>query len=367
MSQLAGKPAAQTVGLARAQPARREYSSAKPFLLLALLALLGVLLLLSLALGSASIPLEQIVTVVLGGQADHESWTNIILKFRLPKTATAALAGMALGVSGLLMQTYFRNPLAEPFVLGVSSGASLGVALVVLGSGAVGGALLAGLGLAGDLLLTAAAGAGAALSMTLVLLVAARVRSGVTLLLLGLMFGYLVGAMVSLLLYFALPERIQAYVNWTFGSFSGVTAAQLPILAFFVLSGLLLSAALVKPLNALLLGEDYARSLGIHLQWTRFLIILATALLVSAVTAFCGPIAFLGIAVPHLCRGLLGSSDHRLLLPGACLAGACVALCAALIAELPGNNLVLPLNVVTALLGAPVVMLVALRHARGVA
>ncbi len=368
MSQLAGKPtAAQAGNIPRARLKRREYAGARPALLLLLLALLGFLLLLSLALGSASIPLEQIVTVLLGGQADHLSWTNIVLKFRLPKTATAALAGMALGVSGLLMQTYFRNPLAEPFVLGVSSGASLGVALVVLGSGAVGGALLAGLGLAGDLLLTAAAGAGAALSMTLVLLVAARVRSSVTLLVLGLMFGYLVGAMVSLLLYFALPERIQAYINWTFGSFSGVTAAQLPILALFVLSGLLLSAALVKPLNALLLGEDYARSLGIHLQWTRLVIILATALLVSAVTAFCGPIAFLGIAVPHLCRGLLGTSDHRLLLPGACLAGACVALCAALIAELPGNNLVLPLNVVTALLGAPVVMLVVLRHARGVA
>ncbi len=365
MSQLAGQ--AQAGSFSRDRLHRREYAGAKPALLLLLLALLGLLLLLSLALGSASIPLDQIVTVLLGGQADHQSWTNIILKFRLPKTATAALAGMALGVSGLLMQTYFRNPLAEPFVLGVSSGASLGVALVVLSSGAVGGALLAGLGLAGDLLLTAAAGAGAAISMTLVLLVAVRVRSSVTLLVMGLMFGYLVGAMVSLLLYFALPERIQAYVNWTFGSFSGVTVAQLPILALFTLGGLLLSAALVKPLNALLLGEDYARSLGIHLQWTRFAIILSTALLVSAVTAFCGPIAFLGIAVPHLARGLLGSSDHRLLLPGACLTGACVALCASLIAELPGNNLVLPLNVVTALLGAPVVILVVLRQMRGLA
>ena len=350
----------------RARPIGREYSGAKPAMLPLLLALLAILLLLSLALGSASIPLEQIVIVLLGGEADQASWTNIVLKFRLPKTATAALAGMSLGVSGLLMQTYFRNPLAEPFVLGVSSGASLGVALVVLSAGAAGGALLAGLGLAGDLLLTVAAGAGAALSLILVLLASLHIRSGVTLLLLGLMFGYLVGALVSLLLYFALPERIQAYVNWTFGSFSGVTAAQLPILAAFTLSGLLLSASLVKPLNALLLGEEYARSLGIHLRRTRCAIILATALLVSAVTAFCGPIAFLGIAVPHLSRGLLGSSDHRLLLPGACLTGACVALCAALIAELPGNNLVLPLNVVTALLGAPVVMLVALRHLRGV-
>ena len=201
--------------------------------------------------------------------------------------------------------------------------------------------------------------------MGLVLLVAVRIHSGVTLLILGLMFGYLVMAMVSLLLYFALPERIQAYINWTFGSFSGVTGEQLPVLAIIVLAGLLLSAALTKPLNALLLGEEYAGSLGANLKRTRIGIVLATALLVSAVTALCGPIAFIGIAVPHLARGLLASADHRLLLPGACLAGACVALCASLIAELPGNNLVLPLNVVTALMGAPVVMLVVLRHARG--
>lgn len=353
-----GKPRWSLVG-------SREYAGARPLALVALLVALCLLLMLSLALGSASIPLEQILTILLGGEAERLSWTNIVLKFRLPKAATAALAGMALGVSGLLMQTYFRNPLAEPFVLGVSSGASLGVALIVLSSGAVGGALLAGLGLAGDLLLTVAAGAGAAVTMTLVLLVAVRVQSSVTLLILGLMFGYFVGAIVSLLLYFALPERIQAYVNWTFGSFGGVTVKQLPILTMFVAVGLLLSALLVKPLNALLLGEDYARSLGINLKRARIGIVLATAMLVSAVTAFCGPIAFIGIAVPHLCRGLLGSSDHRLLLPATCLAGACVALCAAIIAELPGNNLVLPLNVVTAFLGAPVVMLVVLRQVRG--
>jgi len=376
MSQLAGKavhhaPASKRIGARKASHRRpaswasRQFSGARPLVLILLLALLGALLLLSLALGSAVIPLDQIVNVLLSGEADKPAWTNIVLKFRLPKTLTAMLAGMALGVSGLLMQTWFRNPLAEPFVLGVSSGASLGVALVVLTAGAGGGALLAGLGLAGDLLLTAAAGLGAAVTMGLVLLVAARIQSSVTLLILGLMFGYLVAALVSLLLYFALPERIQAYINWTFGSFSGVTGAQLPLLAIIVLAGLLLAAALVKPLNALLLGEDYARSLGVDLKPTRVGIVLATALLVSAVTAFCGPIAFIGIAVPHLCRALLASADHRLLLPGTCLAGACVALCASIIAELPGNNLVLPLNVVTALLGAPVVMLVVLRAMRG--
>lgn len=375
MSQLAGK---------RAQPAATdaiwenpvkapaadktlgsEFTGARPHVLLLLLMLLGALLLLSLALGSASIPFDQVVGVLISGESERPAWTNIILKFRLPKTLTAMFAGMALGVSGLLMQTYFRNPLAEPFVLGVSSGASLGVALVVLTTGAAGGALLAGLGLAGDLLLIAAAGLGAALSMSLALFVAVRVKGSATLLLLGLMFGYLVAAMVSLLLYFALPERIQAYINWTFGSFSGVTSEQLPVLALIVLAGLLLSGALSKPLNALLLGEEYARSLGADLVRIRIGIVLATALLASAVTAFCGPIAFIGIAVPHLCRALLASADHRLLMPGACLAGACVALCAALIAELPGNNLILPLNVVTALMGAPVVMLVILRQAQG--
>lgn len=342
-----------------------EFAGARPLMLLLLLSLLGGLLLLSLSLGSASIPFDQVVSVLLGGEADRLAWTHIVLKFRLPKALTAIFAGVALGVSGLLMQTYFRNPLAEPFVLGVSSGASMGVALVVLTAGGVGGALLAGLGLAGDLLLTVSAGLGAALTMSLVLLVAVRIQSSATLLLLGLMFGYLVSAMVSLLLYFALPERIQAYINWTFGSFSGVTGEQLPVLAIFVLAGLLLAAALSKPLNALLLGEDYARSLGVNLKSTRIGIVLATALLVSAVTAFCGPIAFIGIAVPHLCRGLLASADHRLLLPGTCLAGACIALSASIIAELPGNSLVLPLNVVTALMGAPVVMLVIMRQGRG--
>ena len=376
MSQLAGGglhrlPASARVVTSKARDrwptsrASREFSGARPLVLILLLALLGALLLLSLALGSAAIPFDQILSVLLHGQADQPAWTHIVLKFRLPKAATAMLAGMALGVSGLLMQTYFRNPLAEPFVLGLSAGASLGVALIVLTAGAAGGAMLAGLGLAGDLLLTVAAGLGAAVTMAIVLLVATRVQSSVTLLILGLMFGYLVAALVSLLLYFALPERIQAYINWTFGSFSGVTGPQLPILAIMVAAGLLLSAALVKPLNALLLGEEYARSLGVDLKPTRVGIVLATALLVSAVTAFCGPIAFIGIAVPHLCRALLASADHRLLLPGTCLAGACVALCAAIIAELPGNNLVLPLNVVTSLLGAPVVMLVLLRHARG--
>ncbi len=334
----------------------------RPTLLLVLFAGLCVVFILSLALGSVEIPIEQIITVLLGGEAEKTSWTNIVLKFRLPKALTAMLAGMALGVSGLMMQTFFRNPLAGPFVLGISSGASLGVAIVVLSTGAVGGTLIAGLGLSGDLLLAVAAGIGAGVTMALVLLLSSRVRSSMTLLILGLMFGYLVSAMVSLLLYFSVPERIQAYVNWTFGSFAGVTWEQLPILAGVTIVGLMLAGALTKSLNALLLGEHYARSLGMDIQLVRLLIVTATALLAGVVTAFCGPIGFIGIAVPHLCRTLFNTSDHRLLVPATILMGAIVALVASVIAEVPANNLVLPLNAVTALLGAPVVIMVILRQ-----
>lgn len=337
----------------------------RPLWLVALVgALIGVFLL-CLALGSVTIPLDQIARVLLGGGAERESWSNIILKVRLPKATTAALAGSALGVGGLMMQTLFHNPLADPFILGINSGASLGVAAVVLAAGSLGGTLIAGFGLRGDLLLACAAAIGAGVTLLLVLAVAARVRGSMTLLIVGLMFGALATALVSLLLYFAVPERIQGYINWTFGSFGGVTWDQIPILAGAVVVGLLLAFGLTKALNALLLGEDTARSLGLRLKVARIAIVVATALLAGSVTAFCGPIGFVGIAVPHLCRGLLGTSDHRLLVPGAILIGAIVALVATLIAETPGNNLVLPLNAVTALIGAPVVIAVVLRKSTG--
>jgi iron complex transport system permease protein len=334
----------------------------RPGLLLVLFGGLVVMFLFSLAVGSVSIPFDQIVTVLFGGQAERTSWTNIVLKFRLPKTTTAMLAGAALGVSGLMMQTFFRNPLAGPFVLGISSGASLGVALVVLSVGTIGGSLLAGFGLTGDMLLASAAALGAGVTMFAVLLVAGRVQSSMTLLILGLMMGYLVSAAVSLLLYFAIPERIQAYISWTFGSFGGVTWDQMPILAGGVSVGLVIALGLTKSLNALLLGEGYARSLGMNIGLTRIAIVSATAMLAGTVTAFCGPIGFIGIAVPHLCRSLFNTSDHRVLVPGTILMGAMVALVAALIAEVPGGNLILPLNAVTALIGAPVVIAVILRR-----
>jgi iron complex transport system permease protein len=323
--------------------------------------MLVVALLTSLALGSVAIPLDEIVRVLFGGSASRDAWTNIILKFRLPKALTAMLSGAALGIGGLQMQTLFRNPLADPFVLGISSGASLGVALVVLAVGAPGMILLAGVTLLGDLSLAVAASLGSAAVLGIVLLAARRVQSSVTLLILGLMFGSGVAALVSLLLYFSISERIQAYINWTFGSFGGVTWSQMIVFAPTILIGLLIAFLLSKSLNALLLGETYARSMGMNTRRARMWIIASTALLAGAVTAFCGPIGFLGIAIPHICRNLFNTSDHRLLIPASILMGGIVALVADLIAQAPGSQVVLPLNAVTALIGAPVVIWIILR------
>lgn len=331
---------------------------------LALVGLAGALLglfLLSLAVGSVNIPLDNIIAILMGGEPAKATWTNIVLKFRLPKALTATLAGAALAVSGLQMQTLFRNPLAGPFILGISSGASLGVALMVLAVGATGSTLLAGLGLLGDFGLVAAASLGSALVLALVLIVARRV-STMTLLVLGMMFGYATSAIVSILIYSSIAERIQAYISWTFGSFGGVTWSQIKVLAPTVLLGLIVALASAKPLNALLLGETYARSMGLTVHRVRFWIVASAATLAGAITAFCGPIGFLGVAVPHLCRSLFNTSDHRVLVPTAAMMGGIVALIADLVAQMPGRQAILPLNAVTALIGAPVVTWVILRQ-----
>src|SRR5690606_30896089 len=333
----------------------------RPLVLVALLVALMGMFLLALAAGSVNIPIDQTIVVLLGGEPERASWANIILKVRLPKAFTAMLAGAALSVSGLLMQTLFRNPLASSDVLGINSGASLGVALVVLTVGGS-GTLLAGVSLLADMSLAAAAIVGAAATLLLILLIACHVENSLTLLILGLMIGSLTFALVSLLIYFSIPERIQAYINWGFGSFGGVTWSQIPILAVGIIAGLLLSWALGKTLNILLLGETYATSLGLNVRLTRLLIITATALLTGTVTAFCGPVSFIGIAVPHFCRSLLNTSDHRVLIPGTILMGAIVALIVALIAEMPGNTIILPLNAVMALFGAPAVIWIILRQ-----
>jgi iron complex transport system permease protein len=330
--------------------------------LLALSAGVAVLFCSSLALGSVRIPIHEVVTILFGGKAHTSAWQQIVTQIRLPRAITAGLGGAALAVSGLQMQTLFRNPLAGPFVLGISAGASLGVALVVLSFGAGASALIAGLSITGGVGLTLAASLGAGAVLGLVLLVARRVEDNMTLLILGLMFGYASGALVSVLIYFSASNAIQAYLIWTFGSFSGVTFSQLVVFAPTVLVGLLIAGCSIKSLNVLLLGERYAESLGLSLGYARAGILSSATLLAGVTTAFCGPVAFVGIAVPHLARTLLTTSDHRILLPGTCLMGAALTLFADLVARLPGSQVTLPLNAVTALIGAPIVVWIVLRR-----
>jgi len=344
-------------------PRLRTAGYLKPMgLFMGVFGLLISVFLLRLVMGSVSVPLPDVVSVLLGGEATKPAWQTIILDFRLPQAITATLAGAALGMSGLLMQTLFRNPLADPFILGISSGASLGVAVVVLTVGTVTTTFLTGLGFLGDLGLAAAASFGAGIVMLIVLTVARRVANGMTLLILGLIFSYMTSAVVSLLLYFSIPERIQAYITWTFGSYSGVTWDQLWIMVPTIAVGLATSFVMSKSLNALLLGEEYAWSMGVNIKRLRVSVIVTTAVLAGTVTAFCGPIGFIGIAVPHLCRNLFNTSDHRLLVPATVLTGAVISLAASLIASLPGSNIVLPINAVTAFIGAPVVIWVILRR-----
>lgn len=335
----------------------------RTWIVVLLIVILVVAFILSLTLGSVRIPPEQVLRILTGGEPDKASWTDVIFKFRLPKAVTAMLVGAALSVAGLQMQTLFRNPLADPFILGVSSGASLGVALVVLGTGA-GSTLsfITGLSAFGDLSLAIAASLGSGLVLGAVLIVSRRVQNTLTLLILGLMFGYLTNAIVSLLIYFSQPERVQAFSLWAAGSFGGVTWNQMRVFSPVILSGLLISYVMIKPLNALLLGDEYARSLGLNVRRARFWIILSASLLAGVSTAFCGPIWFVGVAVPHVARSLLNTADHRSLLPASMLMGASFALVADVIAQSPGSQYVLPLNVVMSLFGVPIILWVILRQ-----
>jgi iron complex transport system permease protein len=338
--------------------------------LVGLLVVVVLAFLLSLALGSTHVPVRRVIDVlgrlIAGSAADADVTSLVVAHVRLPRSITALLAGAALGIAGLQMQTLFRNPLADPFALGISSGASLGVALVVLGSGlGPAAAFGATTGLGGDAAITAAAIAGAMAVFAIVLTVSARVSSPPTVLVLGLMFGYAVAAVVTVLVGASQPERLQQWAQWSFGSFSGVTWRRLWLFAPLTTIGVLLAAAMTKPLNALLLGDDYARSMGVAVRRARHLTMVGASILGAVVTAFCGPIAFLGIAVPHLCRGLLGTADHRMLVPAVVLMGGAVALAAQVVSLLPGASGVLPLNAVTSLIGAPVVVMVLLRGPKG--
>jgi len=328
-------------------------------LFVSLIVLLVLLSLLSILLGSVSIPLADVKAYFAGSAFTDETNLAILRNFRMPKVVSAILAGSALAVSGLQMQTVFRNPLAGPYVLGISSGASLGVALVLMGSSAF------GLSFWGSQIgIVVAALIGSLLVLMLILSVAVRVRDIMTLLILGMMFGTAVSAITSLLQYFGSETSLKNFVIWTMGSLGGVGRQQLWLYAALVLAGLILAWIYVRPLNVLAIGDSYARSLGFNVKRTRFLIFLSTSLLAGTATAFNGPIAFIGIAVPHLARMVFRTSNHAILVPASALAGAATLLLCDIIAQLPGSATVLPLNSVASLMGIPVVIYIILKNKR---
>ena len=322
-----------------------------------LLILLSILLAGGLLYGAVSIPIESVIDILMGKETEHLAWQNIVWQSRLPQAVTALLAGASLAVSGLLLQTLFRNPLAGPSILGISDGANLGVAAVML---YLGGSLslVADLPISGYLAVILAAFGGAVCVLGLIIYFSAKVKNNVMLLIIGIMIGYLASSLISVLNYYASTDKVHAFVMWGLGNFSGVSLQQLPYFVGFTVIGLLLSILLIKPLNALLLGEMYAANLGIKIKRTRILILFCAGLLTATTTAFCGPISFIGLAVPHIARLLLGSSNHKMLVPVTLLVGSCVALFCNLLMVLPGTNNVFPLNAVTPLLGAPVIIYV---------
>ncbi len=326
------------------------------FYMLLIIASILLFFFLNLVLGSVSIPLRSVWNILWGTGDESIIWQNIIWKSRVPQALTALVAGAGLSVSGLQMQTVFRNPLAGPSVLGISSGASMGVAFVVLLSGSLGGVALSKLGFMGEIALTIAAIAGSLSIMALIVFVSQKVRGNVTLLIIGVMIGYIANAVIGVLKFFSVEEDIRAYVIWGLGSFARVSGDQMTLFICIMLVLLPLSFLLVKTLNLLLLGDAYARNLGLNIKRARLLVITCSGVLVAIVTAYCGPVIFLGLAVPHLCRGMFRTSDHRILMPSSLLVGASLALVCNLIARMPGFEGALPVNSVTALVGAPVVM-----------
>ncbi|MDD4514195.1 iron ABC transporter permease [Massilibacteroides sp.] len=333
----------------------------KRHIFISLSALLIVLFVISLVYGSVRIPIKAIWEILTGAETEKIAWQHILLQSRLPQSCTAILAGASLAVSGLLLQTLFKNPLAGPSILGITDGANLGVAAVMLYFGA---SLNQMTGLTTNAYLTVvlAAFVGASIVLAIIIYFSTKVKSNVILLIIGIMVGYLVSSVISILNYYASADKVHAFVMWGLGNFSGVSREQLPYFASFTLSGLVLALLLIKPLNALLLGEMYAANLGVKIKQTRFLILFCTGLLAASVTAFCGPISFIGLAVPNIARLMLGSSNHKSLLPVTLITGSCVALLCTILMVVPGSNTILPLNAVTPLLGAPVIIYVLLNR-----
>jgi iron complex transport system permease protein len=321
-----------------------------------------VMFFLNIALGSVDIPFSEAIRALLGLSVEEPAWSKIILKSRLPQALTACLAGSGLAVGGLLMQTLFRNPLAGPSILGISSGASLGVAFVMMFVGNTQLTALREISMFSNLATIITAIAGAIATLFLILFFARKVKDNAMLLIIGIMLGYITSALVDVLKYYSTSEYVHSYAMWGLGSFSNVAWPQLEYFIPVVLVGLFLSFLLMKPLNILLLGENYAVNLGINVNRSRFYIILTTGLLTAVITAFCGPIVFLGLAVPHITKMTLRTSNHKFLIPGVILTGILLALLCNFIARLPGFDSALPINVVTSIFGAPIVISVILKQ-----
>ena len=322
--------------------------------------LLVAVIFLNIGLGSVHIPFKEVMLSLLGDEDGKQRWHYLVLNYRVPKAITAIMVGSGLSVSGLLMQTLFRNPLAGPFVLGISSGASLGVAILVLGASFFGlsAFVFSNFGVA------IASSLGAFLVLLAVMIVAQKVRNTMSILIIGLMFGSLTSAIISVLAYFSSAEQLQQYLFWTFGSLGNLSWTE--ILIFFIIYsiGMALSIVVIKPLNSLLLGENYAKSLGVNIKKTRNITLLITALLTGVITAFSGPIAFVGLAVPHLAKIGLNSSNHKILLPATAIIGAIVMLLSDTIAQLPNTEFTLPINAITSLFGAPIVIWLLVRKTK---
>ena len=326
----------------------------KTILFISLTVLLTLLFVADLSFGSIHIPLSEVKNVFFGGSYDNIN-SEILLNFRLPKAITAILAGASLSVAGLMMQTLFRNPLAEPYILGVSSGASLGVALVMMST-----AVLPAVFISSGWGMILAAVIGAALVLLLVVGVSFKVQNSVSLLIVGIMFGTIASSLVSMLQYFSNPDAIKLFIMWNMGSLSAVTWEYLQILVPTVIAGLLLAIILTKKLNGLLLGENYARGLGIPILQTRVLIVAATGFVAGAITAFTGPIAFVGVAIPHIARGIFRTAQHQILMPACVLLGASLILICDIISQIPIHTL--PINTISALFGAPVIIWIILKR-----
>jgi len=315
----------------------------------------------NLIYGAVSIPLQEVLHILLGKGSDQVAWHHIVWQSRFPQSITALMAGASLATSGLLLQTLFKNPLAGPSILGISDGANLGVALIMFFVGGSFG-FVSNQSFSGSLAIVLAALAGAGCILGLLIFFSTKVTNNVMLLIIGIMIGYLASSMISILNYHATADRVRTFVLWGMGDFSGVSIDRLPFYVVCTMLGLTISVWLIKPLNALLLGEAYAANLGVKIRQTRLWILFCTGLLTATTTAFCGPISFIGLSVPHIARLLLGTSNHKMLLPATILTGSGIALLCNMLSVLPGTNITLPLNAITPIIGAPVIIYVILNR-----